>query len=74
MKRIIPTLAFILIFFFNPLANSTEIQKIVIVGNDRITDETIRMFAEVETGKDIIDTNLNQILKNLYNTNFFKDV
>ena len=74
MKRIISTLAFLIICFFNSLANSVEIQKIVISGNERITDETIRMFADVKTGKDIIDTDLNQILKNLYNTNFFKDV
>ena len=32
------------------------------------------MFADVQTGTNIIDINLNDILKNLYNTNFFKDV
>jgi outer membrane protein insertion porin family len=67
-------LTVLFIFFFNSIAHSIVIQKIIIVGNDRITDETIRMFADVNTGKNIIDTNLNEILKSLYNTNFFKDV
>lgn len=74
MKRILSTLTVLFIFFFNSIAHSIVIQKIIIVGNDRITDETIRMFADVNTGKNIIDTNLNEILKSLYNTNFFKDV
>ena len=74
MKKILFSSIFLFIFFFNLLAHSTIIQKIIIDGNDRITDETIRMFADVQTGTNIIDTNLNDILKNLYNTNFFKDV
>ena len=74
MIRIISTIAFLFIFFFNSLGISAVIQKVEIIGNDRITDDTILMFADVKKGKDITDINLNVILKNLYNTNFFNDV
>jgi outer membrane protein insertion porin family len=74
MKKIIPTLTFLFILFFNSAVHSTSIQKIKIIGNDRITDGTIQMFADVRIGQNIIEENLNEILKNLYNTNFFKDV
>ena len=74
LKKLLLNIVILFIFFFNSQAFSITIQKIIIDGNDRITDETIRMFADVQTGTNIIDTNLNEILKNLYNTNFFKDV
>jgi outer membrane protein insertion porin family len=50
------------------------VQKIEIKGNKRISDETIKVYGEVSTGKDYSSVNLNEILKNLYKTNFFEDV
>ena len=59
------------------LINTVYAKKITsfnISGNDRIPDQTIIMFTE-KSINDVIDENsLNSILKNLYNTNFFKDV
>ncbi len=47
------------------------IKKIDIEGNQRISSESIKMFADVSVNDDLTETDLNQILKKLYNTNFF---
>jgi outer membrane protein insertion porin family len=73
----------ILFFFINILiinlaisfnASSEIVNKIIIKGNDRISDETVQLFSNVEIGSDIDEKNINFILKKLYETNYFKDV
>ena len=61
-------------FFLLPNANSEIIKKIVIVGNERISNETILMFSDIKIDDSINNTNLNIILKNLYESNFFNNV
>ena len=63
-----------LIVLFTNLATSTIIEKIEIDGNLRVNDETIKMFSGVKIGDDLSKNDLNDALKNLYDTNFFKDV
>ena len=55
-------------------ANSNKIEEIIINGNNRISNETIIIFSEVQTNENVTNERLNQILKNLYNTNYFEDV
>jgi outer membrane protein insertion porin family len=66
---------FIFIFFLSisPLF-ADQIKQIEINGNDRVSDETILMFSRVNVNDDINDLRLNDILKNLYNSNFFENV
>ena len=61
-----------LLFF--QLASADKINKIIVQGNERISSETIIMFSDVKEDIEIDKEKLNLILKNLYNTNFFKDV
>ncbi len=56
------------------ISYSEVINKIKILGNDRISKETILMFSDVQEQENLESKDLNKILKNLYNTNFFKDV
>ena len=63
-----------LIVLFTNLAISTIIEKIEIDGNLRVNEETIKMFSGVKIGDDLSKNDLNNALKNLYDTNFFKDV
>jgi outer membrane protein insertion porin family len=56
------------------VSNSEVINQIKIEGNKRITDEIILMFSQVNVGKDINSTAVNEIIKNLYETNFFNNV
>ena len=73
LKNILVQIALILMLISKP-AYSQVIQKIEISGNERISDNTILMFAEVNIGQNIKDNDLNNILKKLYNSNFFKNV
>ena len=56
------------------VAYSTIIEKIEIEGNIRVNDETIKMFSGIKVGDDLTTNELNDSLKRLYETNFFKDV
>jgi len=65
---------FIVIFYNYNILYAEIIKKIEIKGNDRISNETIILFSNVSINKDIDANNLNQILKDLYETNFFENV
>ena len=62
----------IIIFFSNSYAEN--ISKIVINGNDRITDEYILIFSEISLNEITNDELLNTSLKKLYETGYFDDV
>ncbi len=62
------------LLFFSCYAFSETLNKIEITGNDRISNETIKLFISVNIKDEINDTKLNKILKDLYETNFFKDI
>ena len=59
------------LFIFTSTLRSEIIEKIDIQGNSRVSSETIKMFTGVSISDDISEYDLNEILKNLYNTNFF---
>ena len=60
--------------FLLSVSYAIEIKNIQINGNERISNETIILFSEFNVGNNITNKKLNQILKNLYETNFFEDV
>ena len=66
----------IIIFLISNLSLSKAeiINKFKIDGNERIPDETIIMFSGINIGEDVTTTRLNEILKRIYDSNFFKDV
>ena len=53
---------------------SEIVKKIEIIGNDRIPAETINVFSRISINDKMDDNKLNEILKNLYNTNYFSEV
>ena len=55
-------------------AKSENLEKITILGNERVSDETIKMFADIDINDNVNLQTLNNVLKNLYDSNFFKDV
>ena len=74
MFKMIHKISLIIIFFyltFTSILRAEVIEKIDIQGNKRISSETIRMFAAVSAEDDLSENDLNEILKKLYNTNFF---
>ena len=67
-------LFFFISIFFSTYAFSETLSKIEIIGNDRISDETIKLFISVDIKDEINDSKLNKILKDLYETDFFKNI
>ena len=65
---------FIIFMLLSSTAISKTINKIEIIGNDRITDETIKLFISVSKDDEINDIKLNNVLNDLYETNFFKNI
>ena len=63
-----------LISIFSQTAQSEIIKKIEINGNERIPNETILMFSDVEINDALTKEKLNLILYNLYESNFFENV
>ena len=56
------------------LSKAEIINKIEITGNNKVSDETIKIYGEIEINKDYNEADLNKILNNLYSTNFFEDI
>ena len=72
MKKIYKYICIFLILF-NPL-KAENIDEIVINGNKRVSDETIKIYGEINQIKKFSEKNSDRILKNLYETGFFEDV
>ncbi len=65
-----------LILFFNSFfqVNSEIINDIIIKNNNRVPKGTILTFGNIKLGTDYSEKDLNNVLKNLYETNFFSDI
>ena len=50
------------------------INNIIVNNNDRISKNTILTYGDIKIGANYSSDDLNDILKNLYETNFFEDV
>ena len=66
--------AALLSLMFTSYAYSDVVTDIVIKGNERVNSETIKIFGKVKIGQNLQEKDLNQILKDLYETNFFDNV
>ena len=61
-------------FFIYQTALSEIIKNFEIKGNYRVTKETVIMFSDLKIGENVTKKDLNEALKNLYYTDYFKDV
>ena len=64
----------LLTIFFAFSAYSKNYEKIIVNGNERISNETILVFSEIQDNKSLDENSINEILKKLYKSGFFKDV
>ena len=66
----------VFISFFLLISNleAEVVSKLSIKGNQRVSTETIKVYGEIEIGKNYSDNDLNLILKKLYETDFFEDI
>ena len=72
MKKIIIIILLQLLFVSTSYAE--VVKKIVISGNNRVSDETVKIYGDIKTNQDYSEKDLNKTLINLYSTNFFEDV
>ncbi len=64
----------IILFLLASSCLSEIINTVNTSGNKRISKETIIVFGKIDLKKNYNQADLNSILKNLYETNFFKDI
>ena len=71
-KVIFQFIIFTLFLTFSVFSENYE--KVIVNGNDRISDETILVFSEIADDRILNENLINDILKKLYKSGFFKDV
>ena len=64
----------LILIFTNKPVFSEIIKEIEIVGNERVSSETIIMFSKISINDDLKSEDINNIIKNIYKSNFFNDV
>ena len=72
MKKILIIISFFLLFCSKTYAET--VKEIIVSGNKRVSEETIKVYGEIEINKDYQDSDLNNIVRNLFSTDFFEDV
>ncbi len=67
---------FIIVSFFllTSLSYAEVVKKITIKGNQRVSNETIKVFSSIKVGDEITTDKLNEIVDSLYITNFFDNI
>ena len=64
----------IILIFIASILFAEIVDDFKIDGNIRVSDETIKIFSEINKGDDLNSKDLNNTLRKLYDTNFFKDI
>jgi len=76
MTRFKKIFSFFLLFFLLVVEKSFAevVKKVEILGNNRISVETIKVFGDISVGKDYSIPDVNILIKKLYSTSFFADI
>ena len=68
-------ISIILFFIFlSAHSHSEVVKKIEIKGNERISAETIAIFGDISVGKNYEISDINSLIKKLYDTTFFSNI
>ena len=65
---------FIFFGFFIANAHSDVVNKVQIEGNKRISKETIVIFGDIKIGSNYESSDINLLIKKLYETKFFSNI
>ena len=72
IKKIFSLALFTILFF--SISKAETVNSILIEGNKRISDETIKVYGEINLNKDLSESDINKIINNLYSTEFFENI
>ena len=73
LKQFLTIIIFLFFISFN-YSNAEILKNIIVKGNDRVSNETIIVFTSAKIGEEINTVRLNEIVNNLYDTNFFENI
>ena len=73
MKKIL-YLIIILNLFFSSQLKAEVLKKLEIKGNSRISEETLKVYGEIQINKDYSTDDINAVIKKLYDTKFFSKI
>ena len=73
MKNLFLSLV-LLLFSLCVNSHAVVVKELEVKNNERISKETISTYGKIELNKDYSQDDLNLILKNLYETNFFSNI
>ena len=65
---------FTLVLILSSYSHSEVVKKVEVVGNERVSLETIMIFGDIKKGENYEQDDVNQIIKKLYDTTFFADI
>ena len=65
---------FLLFILHKTLLNAEIIKKVQITGNERVSDQTVMIYGDININQNYTEKDINLILENLYKTNFFENV
>ncbi len=72
MLKFISIILFFTLIIFK--ANSEIVKNIEVKNNNRVSKDTILIFSKIEIGKNYTQNDLNIIIKDLYQTDFFSNI
>ena len=73
-RKIINYFLFLILISFSLSLKAEVLDKIIVNGNKRISDETIILYGKINIKEDINEQKINEIIGNLNSTNFFEDI
>ena len=71
IKKILLTILLISLF---SISKAEVVKELIVTGNKRVSDETIKIYGEIDLGKNYTENDINNVINNLYSTDFFEDI
>ena len=73
MKSLIHIIFLSLILLITP-SKAEILKKFEVKGNSRISNETLKVYGEIELNKNYTTNDINEVIKKLYDTKFFSKI
>ena len=73
-KKLLFYFLFSILISFELSLKADVVNKIEINGNKRISDQTVILYGKIKTKEDLTEKKIDEIINNLYSTNFFEEI
>ena len=73
-KKLLFYVLFSILISFELSLKADVVNKIEINGNKRISDQTVILYGKIKTKEDLTEKKIDEIINNLYSTNFFEEI